>query len=254
MPSAAAHYLFGKEVLPSLPDHARQCIQRFRRMYDMGLQGPDFLFYNLLPNSKDGKLSHEFHMQTGREFFGRACAAASSEAARAYLYGVLGHYCLDSQCHPFIRRMHSSGEAIHAALESEFDRFLMAQRGYAAPHTYRISKHLKVTRGECMTIADFYPPVSGGKVRRDISMMIFARNFLSGGNRERREKLLCQINPALRSYFIPQEPVEGYTRMVSELLARYNRCVKLYPQMLEELSSHMELGVPLGERFNEIFG
>lgn len=42
MPASYAHYRFGKQVLPALPAEIRQNIQRFRRLYDMGLQGPDF--------------------------------------------------------------------------------------------------------------------------------------------------------------------------------------------------------------------
>ena len=41
-----AHYRFGKQLLPQLPADVRQCIQRFRRMYDMGLHGPDIFFYH----------------------------------------------------------------------------------------------------------------------------------------------------------------------------------------------------------------
>ena len=38
MPAGYAHYRFGKLLLPHLPADVRQTIQRFRRMYDAGLQ------------------------------------------------------------------------------------------------------------------------------------------------------------------------------------------------------------------------
>ena len=47
MPASYAHYRFGKLLLPQLPPQVRQTIQRFRRMYDLGLQGPDFFFYSV---------------------------------------------------------------------------------------------------------------------------------------------------------------------------------------------------------------
>ena len=98
MPASYAHYRFGKQVLPTLPADVRQCIQRFRRLYDMGLQGPDFFFYyNPVMKTAVGGLGEHFHSQTGQVFFDHACKAASSEAARAYLYGLLCHYCLDSE-------------------------------------------------------------------------------------------------------------------------------------------------------------
>lgn len=255
MPSSYAHYRFGKLVLPTLPADVRQCIQRFRRMYDMGLQGPDFFFYyNPFVKTAIGSLGEVFHSQTGQEFFTRACSAATPEAARAYLYGLLGHYCLDSACHPFVCRKVSSGEAGHVALESEFDRFLLEMDGITQPHTYDISKFLKLTRGECMTVATFYPPATGVHVHHSVRFMAFALKFLAGKNRQRREKLLRRLKPSLLDSMIPAEPVAAFARMDSELLARYNRCVKHYPVLLEQLRAHMRTGEMLGEDFTATFG
>jgi len=255
MPSSYAHYRFGKLVLPTLPADVRQCIQRFRRMYDMGLQGPDFFFYyNPLVKTAVGNLGGTFHSQSGQEFFTRACACATSEAACAYLYGLLGHYCLDSACHPFVQKKVSSGEARHVALESEFDRFLLEMDGQPQPHTYDISRFLKLTRGECMTVATFYPPATGANVSQGVRFMAFALKFLAGKNRQRRENLLRRLKPSLLDSFVPSEPVTAFARMDSELLARYNRCVKHYPMLLEQLRAHMRTGQALGEAFAAPFG
>ena len=141
MPATYAHYRFGKLLLPALPADARQCIQRFRRMYDMGLQGPDFFFfYNPFVKTATVKLGSVFHHQTGQEFFQVACKAATSDAAKAYLYGLLGHYCLDSICHPFVNRLVEIQEARHIPLESEFERFLLALDGEASPSTYNTGR------------------------------------------------------------------------------------------------------------------
>ena len=45
MPSSYAHYRFGKQILAQMPADVKRSIQRFRRMFDMGLQGPDIFFY-----------------------------------------------------------------------------------------------------------------------------------------------------------------------------------------------------------------
>ena len=143
MPASYAHYRFGNLLLPGLPGDVRLCVQRFRRMYDAGLQGPDFFFY-FCPglNTATYALGHRFHMQSGREFFSRACTAADSDAARAYLYGVLGHYCLDSVIHPFIDRLESEGKAKHIPLESEFERFLLEKDGGLSRSFYQFGKFL----------------------------------------------------------------------------------------------------------------
>lgn len=254
MPASYAHDRFGKKVLPALPPDTRQCIQRFRRMFDMGLQGPDFFFYyNPVMKTKTGSLGGTFHNQSGQEFFTRCCAAATSEAGRAYLYGLLGHYTLDSLCHPFVDRMVSEGKARHVALESEFDRFLMAADANPSPSTYSVSGHLKLTRGECMTAATFFPPATGAQVYQGVRIMAFALNFLASGNRQKREKLLKKINPGLLDSFVPEAEVTEYARLDQELLARFDRSLTLYPELLAQLQAHMEHGTPLGEDFAPTF-
>lgn len=255
MPASYAHYRFGRQVLAAMPPEARQDIQRFRRMYDMGLYGPDIFFYfNPLMPTSVGALGKAFHRQSGQEFFTRACAAATSEAARAYLYGLLAHYCLDTACHPFVIKMHESGEAAHAALESEFDRYLMAMDSITAPHTHDVTRHMKLTRGECMTVASFYPPATGANVSQSVKLMGFALRFLAGGNREKREKLLVKLKPDITDHMIPEEPIAAFARMDSELLARFNRAVKQYPVLLAQLTAHRTTGEPLGEDFTPSFG
>lgn len=250
MPASYAHYRFGKLLLKELPADVRQCIQRFRRMYDMGLQGPDLFYYaNPFMKNSVGLLGKQYHGQSGRQLFAGACAAAGTEAARAYLYGLLAHYCLDCTCHPFVDRVSRSGDAEHVPLEAEFDRYLMALDGITEPHRQDLSRHIRLTRGECMTVAAFYPPATGANIHGSVRFMAFALRFLSGRDREKREKLLRKIKPSLCAFFVPEEPVAAWARMDSELLARFNRCLREYPALLQQLEAHRKAGEPLGDAF-----
>ncbi len=256
MPACYAHYRFGKDVLPTLPGDVRQCIQRFRRMYDMGLQGPDIFFYYYNPLSKQSgnQIGGNFHRQTGREFFLHACSRADSEAARAYLYGLLAHYCLDSLCHPFINRMVSIGEAEHTPLESEFERYLMQKDGLPEPHTQDRSSRIRLTRGECMTVAEFYPGVTGAQVSGSIRGMSIALKFLANPNRERTERILKKLRAGLSEHLIPTEPVEDYAFMTGELQELYDQAAHRYPVLLEDLLRHLKNGEALPEHFDRTFG
>lgn len=255
MPASFAHYRFGKHILPSLPADVRQCIQRFRRMYDMGLQGPDiFFYYNPFLKNAIGDLSGHFHAQTGAVFFPAVCPQANSEAAKAYLYGLLAHYCLDSVSHPFVQQKVAQGEASHAGLEAEFDRYLMALDGIPSPHTYDLSPKLKLTRGECMTVAAFYPPATGGNVNTSVKNMAWFCKLGANSKRQRTQTLLKKLKPTLCDNLIPPEPITEFARMDSELLARFNRAAKQYPAMLEQLLAHIRDGSPLGEEFTPDFG
>ena len=255
MPANYAHYRFGKEALPSLPAGARQCIQRFRRMYDMGLHGPDIFFYHN-PFWKDSivELGVQFHLNKGTDFFARACKAAGSEAARAYLYGLLGHYCLDSACHPYVNRLVEIGEAKHVLLESAYERYLLVLDKEPSPHTFEISKRLKLTRGECMTVAEFYPGVTGANVSQSVKFMAFANKFLASPRRQQREALLQKIKPELCDHMIPVEEPEELALYLSELHQLYAQALEEYPRRLEQLLQHIQTGEPLGEDFAPDFG
>lgn len=255
MPANYAHYRFGKQVLSALPEKEQRLIQRFRRMFDMGLHGPDiFFYYNPFMKTTVGDLGSKFHAQTGQEFFAQACTKATSEAARAYLYGLLGHYCLDSVCHPYVRKLVDIGEAGHAALESEFDRHLLALDKEPSPHTYDMSKHLRLTRGECMTVAEFYPPATGSNVSQSVKFMAFFAKFLANPRRERTERWLKKIKPSLCDNMIPAEEVEELALYVRELEDLYNQALERYPILLRQLNTHMHSEAALGEDFASDFG
>ena len=256
MPASYAHYRFGLKVLPGMPAEVRQCIQRFRRMYEMGLQGPDiFYFYNPLVKNSVTELGGSFHSRSGADFFPAACAQATSEAARAYLYGLLAHYCLDMVCHPFVQQRVDAGEAGHTALEAEFDRYLLELDGQQMPHSFDLSPRLKLTRGECMTVASFYPPATGGNVSISVKNMARFHRFGAGKNRPRREAFLKKVSTFLYDSLIPVEaPEDAILRLDSELLVRFQRAAALYPQLLQQLQDHLRTGAPLGNAFTPDFG
>ena len=255
MPAHYAHYRFGKEVLASMPAQQRQCVQRFRRMYDMGLNGPDIFFYfNPYWKTATGDLGEAFHRQSGRELFARAANAATSEAAQAYLYGLLAHYCLDSACHPYVQKLEDIGEAQHVPLESEFERYLLLLDKEPAPQTYDVSKFWKLTRGECMTVAALYPGTTGGKIDQCIRSMVFSVKFLQHPSRTARKKLLQKIKPSLCDHMIPEESSEETALYVQGLKERYDRALKRYPRLLEQLTASIQTGRELGEDFAPDFG
>lgn len=252
MPASYAHYRFGKQTLKTMPPEARQCVQRFRRMYDAGLQGPDiFFYYNPCWKTQVGTLGKTFHGKTGGEFFPAACKAASSEAARAYLYGLLAHYCLDAGCHGFIRQLESAGEANHVVFEAEFERFLLVLDGQSQPESYDISSKIRLTRGECMSVAEFYPGTTGGQISRSVRSMARSLRFLA---KPGREKLLRKLGLSFADFVIPAEDNEDHTLYLGELKALYDDALGQYPRMLENLLAHMEHGHDLGRDFEKTFG
>ena len=73
MPSTYAHYVFGKKVLQSLPPELSALARGHRQLYDIGLHGPDILFYyRALTVNKVNSVGFGMHARPARGFFARA--------------------------------------------------------------------------------------------------------------------------------------------------------------------------------------
>lgn len=83
MPSTYAHRRFGTNVLEHLPDELRAQLEQNRELYDIGLHGPDLLFYYHAAKSNPvGALGNAMHEEPGRVFFDRARKVVHCEADR----------------------------------------------------------------------------------------------------------------------------------------------------------------------------
>ncbi len=261
MPSVYAHYRFGTALLGTVPADTRRTIGRFRRLYDVGLHGPDIFYYRspILKNG-DGFLGIKYHEQTGRAFFQRVCRAVRlerSEAALSYLYGVLSHYALDSVCHPFIAEQVANGEVSHAQIETEFDRFLMTLDGKKDPHTQDLTPHLQLTPGECETVAKFYPPATAALIRDSLRGMTRILRLLAVPEGPRRTVLEKGVGLFAKEYsgmIMTLDPDPQCAALDEPLLALYGKALKQFPAMLSQLHSHLTYSAPFGEVFETIFG
>lgn len=258
MPSHYAHHRFGSEVLPSIPAGRQRQIQRFRRLYNIGLQGPDLFFYfNPFLNTEIGSLGRQYHRMTGREFFTQACDILRnnpSEGGTVYLYGLLGHYCLDSLLHPFVHAHTDDGPIGHVELEVEFDRSLLQLDGKLPPQTHRMSKYYKITRGECVTVAQFFPPATPAAIHLSTRNMMRSDWFLAGKNRKLLQTLL-RATPISVSQQLMQDPANHKCLHLNEaMLERYKDALLRFPSLLTQLTAHLQDGTPLGADFEAAFG
>ena len=73
MPSTYAHYRLGQEVYKSVSALARTAIKSHKELFDIGLHGPDILFYyRPLAVCTINKQGYDMHARSGLEFFKRA--------------------------------------------------------------------------------------------------------------------------------------------------------------------------------------
>lgn len=261
MPSQYTHYRFGAQLISQLPADIRRTCQRFRQLFDVGLHGPDIFFYhNIFVTDNAVALGHKFHGQTGEEFFTRVCKRLRlepTEAGQAYLYGVLAHYCLDSVCHPFVHEQTADGKIGHTELEKEFDRYLLVKDGKRPPHTFDFSPHMRLTPGECETVADFYAPATPLMVSTSVKNMAAWTKFLQSPQGFRRNTLNTAIKITgnkFAPHVIPRSPNHNCEHLDEPMLALYDQAFALYPVLLDQILAHMDHGEALGEAFQKTFG
>ena len=73
MPTTYAHYKFGKEVISALPRPLQNSIENNRELFDIGVHGPDLLFYyKALMKNPVNTQGYELHDKMSDEFFRNA--------------------------------------------------------------------------------------------------------------------------------------------------------------------------------------
>jgi hypothetical protein len=261
MPSVYAHYRLGVALLPTFPADARRTIQRFRRLFDVGLHGPDiFFYYNPVLPTVVGSLGSKYHAQTGREFFQRICRVArleKSEAAQAYIYGALCHYALDSALHPYVNEQAPLAGVTHGEIEAEFDRFLLEKDGKIPPESQDFSPHLQLTPGECATVAKFYPPATSRQVQDSLRNMAASIKLFAtpeGPRRNALRKSMELVKLPVRGMLMTTGPNRKCAHLDDSMLELYNRVAEIFPEMLSQLQAHLTYNGTFGEEFTKIFG
>lgn len=258
MPATYAHYRFGAAMLGRMPADLRRTAKRHRRLFDVGLHGPDLFFYYrpVCPN-RITALGSKFHRQTGREFFTRVCRSLRlepSDPGQAYLYGALCHYVLDSYCHPMILEASADGLG-HVRIETEFDRYLMELDGKESKDN--LTAHIMLTPEEWPVVSRFYPGTEARHIRDSVKGMAAIRRVLEmpdGPLRSALTKTMSAGSGAFRDMLPLPEPDPACQKRNTLLFERYEQAAKAFPDMLVQLGAHLTYNAPLGEGFHPIFG
>jgi hypothetical protein len=160
MPTTYTHYKFGEDIIEALPRSLRESVLKNRQLYDIGLHGPDILFYIFSPfKGYVRKTGTGLHKQPSTEFFTHAKEVIKNSsdpvAARAYIYGSITHFVLDSECHKYVEKMIYESKVCHNEIETEFDAYILNQEK-RKPLSVNRTKHLKPGMKNARIIAPFF--------------------------------------------------------------------------------------------------
>ena len=176
MPTTYAHDLFGKMVYHRLDPEIQEKIKKYQTTYQIGLHGPDILFY-VRPFHKNrfNQMAHRLHREEAAGFFERGrelYQKTGNEEILVYLLGFICHFMLDSTCHPYISEYMKKTGARHDEIETEFDRALMVQTG-KDPFHYQPGCVIRIEKNSVDAISE----VMEGMNRKDIVRALMGTKF-----------------------------------------------------------------------------
>lgn len=257
MPTTYAHYRFGRTVYNRLPEREKKIIDLYRPLFDIGLHGPDILFYyRPFTSNHVNQLGSCMHNWIGRSVFTRAGVQILSERDRlpllAYTYGFLCHFVLDSVCHGYIAEKIEASGISHSEIEAEFDRALMIHDGYD-PVRHCVTGHIHPSKTSAAVISRFFRSVAEKEVYASLRSMVQYLNLLTAPSYLKRgviySVLTCTGNRGMCDLVV------NY-RQNPACLDSTERLVRLYqvaqPKAVEAISSYLQ--VIHGEReYDDLF-
>lgn len=255
MPSTYTHYRFGVRVLPELKPDTRELLLRHRSLFDLGLQGPDFFFYYKLGKKTPVRqLAGFYHHQPGKTVFSKICREMKNpkEEELAYLYGLLGHYCLDSVTHPLVYRVTGDEGLNHNAMESEFERYLLEKDGFRNPHRHLRGAYLRCGGEKARVIARCYPEAEPKQIREALRTMAVVLDLLtihSGA-----KLVLAAMGGANPGLLMKKQPDPAWEKWNGPMENRWEEAVGQFPEFVRQLQKHLTCGQPFSGEFDKTFG
>lgn len=136
MPNIWAHIQFGREVVGEGALSRLAENPEWKRAFQLGCQGPDFLFYHRFlpwqPSTALNRLGSQMHSVRCGPFLlallGRMRGRPFADPVFAFSYGFLLHHVLDRHLHPFVFSRSGFRKWHHQRFETAMDAVIMRRR------------------------------------------------------------------------------------------------------------------------------
>ena len=263
MPSTYAHRRFGADVLALLPDGLRATLEQHRELYDIGLHGPDLMFYyKALQSNPVNRLGNTMHEQKGEVFFTRARAvvehAADKDAALAYALGFLCHFALDSTCHPRVEQDVRESGVSHCEIETEFDNMLLRRDGKDPLH-FLTASHIHPSMERAKVIAPFYQGITILHSYDAMKGMVAVHKLLLASSPAKRWVVLTGMKAVgryegLHGLVANPQPNPACAESCEQLDALYQKALPLAERLILEYRDTLQTGAPLDQAYQHTFG
>jgi len=260
MPTTYAHYAFGKEVLNKLDEDMGKIINDNIDLFNIGLHGPDILFYyEPLKSNLISKIGHETHRKSADVFFERAKNVINkcpdSDASRAYIAGFICHYMLDSECHPYIRQKEDG--ISHSEIETEFDRSLMIENKLN-PVSHKPTAHIRPKQDYAQCISLFFEGIDKEEIYKTLKSMKFYLNLLVVPGRLKRSAVIGGLKlsgnyDSMIDLVMKYTPNEACSKINENLQDLFRNAVVPTCCLVTEYFKNINSCEKINERFNRNF-
>ncbi len=261
MPANFAHYLFGQQLIPKLPQYLQDIILPNKQLYQIGQHGPDIIFYHrpFLPNSV-ARIGFQMHKLPARYFFEQARDTIGMEPdprLMAYTLGFLGHFILDSNCHGYIYEKIKTSKISHGELETEFDRLLMEQQ-HIDPLNTNTTDHLPFYMDLCCLISKIFVPLTPEQIQFGLRSMKFYHRLLSSPSPSvrfgiRRFLQTTHTEHLLGGLIVDPRPNPLCIESNQQLMQLYQFSLEEAVLIMTQYYSSFFTGEPLSQRFDRTF-
>lgn len=273
MPAFYSHYSFGLQGYRSIEDQDwKRQIREHHTVYTLGLLGPDLFFYYLpdvlLGSKKPAMVMHDY--KTNRFFemllmVSEQYSGRKREIAQAYIAGFIGHYAMDTACHPYIYEMasrHEKPSEWHYRYESAMDIYCCRHFLHRYPSQMNVHQMLQLSREEMNVVgwltSEAYnrayrlPHLFSGTIKGAVFCMHITLSLLRdrrGGKEyiaraiEKRLLGFGLISPLFvnfNMYAVDQREITHFEEMFNEGLERFAEYLQYYSQYCEALQAERQ--------------
>ena len=262
MPAIYAHERFGKMVYQKMDTRMKQAIKDNKRLFEIGLQGPDFFFfYKFYKKNRVNQIGYDMHEEPVINFLANSLRIVREKGIYSpeavYIYGFICHFVLDSECHWYVEQQVKETGVGHIEIESELEKVLMKKDKHFLL-AYPIWKIIPTSRKVARRMAKFYPEVTIDELQKALRDMRFCKYMLATPTAGKRQVLdflmhLTGHYDELKGHMLRVKTNRKCVETVQELLHLYDDALKLAPSLIQDYQASVFEKKEWNPRFNRNF-
>ncbi len=266
MPDLTTHYLFGEKVYSDLNEDIRVLIDKHRNVFNVGLQGPDLLFFhnvikspfsNKSPLPKIGSRMHTEYVKEVLNYMKLYIAtldfpSTEHDILSAYYLGYICHYFLDKTVHPYVyflvdkiraRFPKETETSVHVKIESEIDAILFNHLKNMPINQFSVKNTLSVSTVAKNIIGKMYSDMLRELFDTEVEIFEIMKCFDDLINASRlfydKSKVLGKVSRVVNSIFPIAKDVTNHIKPLNVKFDTANLGCNLWHHPLyPEIKSH----------------